>query len=234
MTCGHPPWGRLGARRSARAGPGSFLVLISGSIRRRQGGRLGRIGDVVGLDLPALVRRRDDQPEVLETGQALDHRRARQPSPLGQLAQADGHAPVRHPAARFEHHQIDLDGFAPDPGQVAPVEEDTLDPVGLDGHGDGHGYPPSLVSPARPSSIATRRIRATPPPRLPRAFVASIRPKRAGRSTWGTFAVLVYRRSTRPDSNEFHATPLRACSMGPRNLENFSRWAVDYGGFPDI
>ena len=103
--------------------------------------RCGRVRHVIGLYLAGLVRCGNDQAELRQPSQALGHRRARQASPPGQLAEADGDVPVRHPAARFEHYQVDLDRLAPHPRQIATVEEDALDPVGLHRRGDGHVDP---------------------------------------------------------------------------------------------
>ena len=55
MTEGHLPWGRHADIHGGRARP---------ELLRRQAG--GRVGDVIGLDLPALVRRGDHQAQLFE------------------------------------------------------------------------------------------------------------------------------------------------------------------------
>ena len=141
-----PPRVRAGTiamigRRAVRSDARSIAGYELPSAVCRRGLADGRVGHVIGLHLAPLVGRRDDQAQLLQPRQAVDDRRARQPRPPHQLAQADGHAPVGQAAAGLDHHQVDLDRLAPDPGEVAPVEEHALDPVGLGGHRhrDCHG-----------------------------------------------------------------------------------------------
>ncbi len=73
--------------------------------------------------------RGDHQAKVLKPCEAFNDCRARQVGSLHEQAQADRHTPVGHTATGFDDRQIDLDGFAANPGQVATVKENGLDPV---------------------------------------------------------------------------------------------------------
>ena len=129
---------RGSVRRGSPDPAGSSLLLFTDHGPLGLGGR--RVGDVIRLDLAGLVGGRDDQTEFFQPGQALDDGGARQLRAPHEPVEADRHALVGYTATGFNHGQIDLDGLATNPSQVAPVEKDRLDPIVLHAlwHGGGH------------------------------------------------------------------------------------------------
>ena len=103
------------------------------------------VGDVICLDFPPHPRRGNHETEHFKPSQPLDHRRTGKPRAFHDLIQTQRHALVRKAAAGFEHDQIDFDRLAANPRELSTVEEHALDPVGLDGHGDWHINPSSLL-----------------------------------------------------------------------------------------
>src|SRR5262245_19629519 len=73
-----------------------------------------RVGYIVRLHLTPLASRRDDQAEILQVRQTIDHGRTRQLGLTHEHAKAHGHAPVRHTLTRLDNRQVHLDGFSAD------------------------------------------------------------------------------------------------------------------------
>ena len=102
--------------------------------------------------------RGNDQAEVFKPREAVDHGRAGEAGPAHQLAEAHGHALVGDPPACLQHDQVDLDRLPFHASQIAAVDEHAPEPIGLDGHGDGHDQPPPWSHPHGESDRTPRPI----------------------------------------------------------------------------